>query len=293
MKIAVLGSDGQLGSSLVQIMEENEFKVYKFSRKNCDISNEKDLDKLFEENHFHVLINCAAYTNVPKSEIEQGKCFSINAQSLKKISELCLNNSVHLIHFSTDFIFDGKSQTPYTEESLPNPVNFYGHSKLCGEQIIKDILFESKLYSIFRVQWLYSSNQNNFFSKIKNAIDTKGSISLVSDELGSPCSSDFISSVVTLILKSPNYLKFRGEIFNLTHDNYCSRYDCGRYFLNRLGYSDERILPVSNLPETDLKRPKYTVLGNSKILVYLGMKSLRTWEYDLDLFMQKYYNTEN
>jgi dTDP-4-dehydrorhamnose reductase len=294
MKVAVLGSEGQLGSSLVKILEQSNFKVLKFSKKDCDITDQDSLDKLFEENHFHVLINCAAYTNVPQAETDRGKCFLINAECLKKISSLCLSYSVHLIHFSTDFIFDGKSSTPYFEDSEPNPINFYGWSKLEGEEVIKNILSESKLFTIFRVQWLYSNNQNNFFTKIKNAITTKGSIQLVEDELGSPCSADFISSVVTLCLRSPNYLKFRGEIFNLTHDNYCSRYDSGRYFLSKLGFSDESIKPVSNLPDqNNLKRPKHTVLNNSKILVYLGMKSLRTWEYDLDIFMDKYYKKEN
>lgn len=292
MKVAVLGSEGQLGSSLVKILEENQFKVLKFSKKECDVTNNSSIEKLFEENHFHVLINCAAYTNVPQSEIDQNICLEINATCLKKISELCLSKSVHLIHFSTDFIFDGKSNIPYDEKSHPNPVNFYGFSKLKGEQIIQSVLGDSKLFTIFRVQWLYSSNQNNFFSKIKKAIEEKGMLSLVDDELGSPCSNDFISSVIYLVLKSPNYLKFKGETFNLTHDNYCSRYQCGKHFLTQLGFKEDLILPVVDLPEASLKRPKYTVLGNSKILIYLGIKSLRTWEYDLDLFIEKYYKNE-
>lgn len=291
MKIVIAGASGMLGSALKKVFDPNLFEIISLDKKDLDITNNSEIKKIFEDHkNIKYFINCAAYTDVPKSETERDLANKINNYGPFLLARHCLQNNTHLIHFSTDFVFDGLKKEPYTENDQVNPLNIYGLSKLLGENSIKSIMQENPLYTIFRVQWLFGDSDKHFFEKILKNYKINKKISLVSDEMGSPCSVDFISSIILLCLEENRIDKLKGQVVNLTHDNYCSRYECGKYFLNKFGFNE--ITPIENLEDTKLKRPKYTVLDNKKLSSFLNIK-LGTWQEDLDIYFKNKYEEKN
>lgn len=280
MKVIVTGASGNLGNALLKTLDTGFFDLIPLSKNDLDITNHKAVDKFLSENSdVKYLLNCAAYTDVPKAEKEKELANKINNYGPYVLARNCLKYGIHLVHFSTDFVFDGSKNNPYSEEDATNPLNVYGLTKFLGEKSIRDVMQENPLYTIFRVQWLFGENGNNFFKKILEKYKEKSEISLVSDEFGSPCSVDFISSIILECLENDKIDKLKGEILNLTHDDSCSRYECGKYFLNKFGY--DNVTSVSGLVDLKMQRPKYGVLDNSKLKSFLN-RDLGGWENDLD-----------
>ena len=163
MKTLIFGSRGQLGSEI-----SNKIKGIKISRnrfKNFNFNKEKEIIKILKKFSPKVIINCAAFTDVDKAERKRKECLQINSKAVKFISKYCNKNKVLLIHFSTDYVFNGKKKGFYSETAKTNPINFYGKSKLLGDKFI----INSKCkYIIFRISWVYNiKKKNNFISKIK------------------------------------------------------------------------------------------------------------------------------
>lgn len=285
MRVAITGSRGLLGSSLKNKFKKEGIEVIEINRPDYDIVSYESLIDLPESNTIDFLINCAAYTNVPKAQEEPDLAFLTNLQGVTNLSKFCLHRDIHFIHFSTDFVFDGYSKVPYLESDAPNPLNIYGMTKLESEIFLKKYAEEySKFnYTVFRVQWLYGNNLNNFFQKIYQAYKNNNKISLVDDEFGCPTHVDFLSNILFDILNSSEKNELvKNELFHLTHDDFSSRYDCGSYFLKELGCLN--IEKVSNLRQGELRRPKYGVLDNTKLRKVLGY-SLGSWKDCLNSYI--------
>lgn len=281
--ILVLGSKGLLGSEIVRLCNEREIGVIEADLPEYDILNYSSLKSLFESKSFSFVINCAAYTDVQKAEIEKEKAYALNVLAVKNIAELCASYNKQLIHFSTDFIFDGKSNMAYLESDPANPQGYYGYTKLLGEKVIQDNL---KNFTIFRLQWLYGDSPKTFFSRILQKVSNNEKLLIVDDEFGSPCSVTFVGFIVLLYLNKLYESKdnLLGEIYNLTHNNYCSRYQCTKHLLKILNIAYE-ITPIYNM-QTGVNRPKFGVMNNSKLFNFLDV-CLDTWEGDLELFYRK------
>jgi len=288
MLIAISGSTGLLGSELKNKLTKLGNTIVEYNRP-LDISSKENQSTFFNKHkNLDLFINCAAYTDVPGAEDNKISSYVINAAALNNLVINCKKHEAHLIHFSTDFVFNGRNNKPYIEKDEVDPINYYGWSKLEGEQNI--VFFGMACgwhdYTIFRLQWIYGNNTKNFFQKILHAAEGKKEIKLVDDEFGSPCSAKFISNTISDILDK-GLFEFKGGTYHLTHDNSCSRFDCGKRFLNSLGYNS--ISRINNLPEGKVSRPKYGVLNNSKLVKVLE-KKLGTWEEDLDLYITEIKN---
>ena len=152
-KVLVTGANGQLGQTIKTLYNENDEGVqFVFTNKNeLDITNLEETSDFFSKTKYDYCINCAAYTNVEQAEESIELAFKINAEAVKNLAILCKKHKTILIHISTDYVFDGKKKTPYTETDSTNPINQYGKSKLKGEQDISNTLEE---YFIIRTSWL-------------------------------------------------------------------------------------------------------------------------------------------
>lgn len=287
MKILVIGADGLLGKQLTQNLKKEKFLVYESTYAEHDITSYNSIKGIFADRDYNYVINCAAYTDVNNSESDRKKAYSVNAVGVGVLSKLCLENNFHLIHFSTDFVFSGKASTPYIECSPTSPVNFYGSSKEQGEKILLKHFknMNSKNYTIFRLQWLYGNNPKTFFMKILEKAKMGYPLTIVDDELGSPCSVNFISNTVIDYIRVRSSVRRMGGIFHLTHDNWCSRYECSSYFLNKLKLQVP-ITAIRDVP-SEVKRPKFGILSNKKLRNYFKVQALSTWEQDLDLFVKE------
>ena len=159
-KILVTGSTGQLGMEIQAIAQAYPQLDFVFtSSKTLDITDKEAVSNFFNSQNFDYCINCAAYTQVDKAETAKTEAFAINVTGVKNLAESCAQTNTILIHISTDFVFDGTKKTPYTEEDVPNPINYYGKTKYLGEQEVQKHL---EKYYIIRTSWLYGHFGANF-----------------------------------------------------------------------------------------------------------------------------------
>lgn len=198
MKILITGSNGQLGMSFRKIAPEHpEHDFFFYGSKELDITSYSSIEKAFKETQPDVVINCAAYTAVDKAEEEPEKAFAVNAEGVKHLVEACKLKKTALIHISTDYVFDGRKDSPYLETDPTNPISVYGESKLAGEKYI----LKSKLKAfVVRTSWLYSEFGNNFLKTMLRLGQECSELKVVSDQFGSPTyASDLAHACLTLV----------------------------------------------------------------------------------------------
>ena len=285
MKTLLLGSSGQVGSRINFYLEKNrDFDVIAIKRSDIDLSEKSQIINFFEENHkFELIINAAAFTYVDLAESQKKECDKVNNFLLKEIASYCKKNNALLIHYSTDYIFDGKKNLPYVESDSPNPLNYYGLSKLNGEN---EILNSKCKYMIFRVSWIYSKNNRCFPNTMIDLFKNKDKVEVVDDQLGVPTSNEFIAlNSIECILKHLKSDNGMNGIYHLVPDGSTSWFGfakivfdvCSKNDVN-LDINKKNILPIKtaslSLPAI---RPSFSVLDNQKIKDTFGL-SFMNWE---------------
>lgn len=197
-RVLITGAGGQLATEY-QFSKPKEGWDYVFlSRKDLDISKHEKVENFFSNEKFDVVINMAAYTDVEKAEkIETEKCFNANALGPKILAKICKANNIPLIHISTDYVFDGKKETYYTELDRENPLNDYGRTKFVGEKFIQQYC---DWYYILRVSWVYSNHSKNFFTTMLSLSQERTELNVIEDQYGSPTSTKEICRAIDGIL---------------------------------------------------------------------------------------------
>ena len=273
--ILVTGSDGQLGNSIRKISIEFEMYNFHFTNKNqLDISKFNLVKRYIENNNINILINCAAYTNVALAENNKDQADLINNLSVDNLAKICSERNIQLIHISTDFVFDGLKNDPYNEKDIPNPINFYGLSKLNGEKNMMSYNLKNSV--IIRTSWLYSEIKDNFVSKILDKIHHQKSINVVVNEIGSPTNAeDLAIMILSIIIELKND---KTEIFHFSNIGFCSRYDLANE-INRI-VNGKSSIKSESVSESMVKRPKYSVLDSKKIINKYDIK-IDDWKHSL------------
>lgn len=260
MKVLVIGSEGQLGSESKKISNNyNNVSWFFSSVKVLDLSDLNSINNYLSNINPTVIVNCAAYTNVDKAEIEIELANIINFKAVDIISKWTSSNNVKLIHISTDYVFDGQSKLPLSENSITNPVNEYGRSKLKGEQIC---LKNDPNSMVIRTSWLYSSFGKNFVKTIIDLMKKNKSVKVVNDQIGSPTyAHDLARLIIEIII---NY-KNESGLFHYSNDGEISWFDFAKS-IKELYNLDCEIIGVSSKEFNTLaKRPEYSLLNKSKI----------------------------
>ena len=285
-KILVLGSEGQLGSSLLKTLGKN-FIVEGINKKKFNFLEPKNFSNLLKKDEIKYVINAAAYTNVEQAEIEVDFAKQINGEALKFIAQACNEKKIKLFHFSTDYVYDGTKGYPYSEGDEPNPISSYGKSKLLGEKFILD---NTDNFLIFRTSGIISKNPNNFIFKIISASKSQNELKIVDDQTTSLNFSGFLAEAILKILKDHENEEDKSKgIFNLVGPNYGSWYDFAKFTQNlcslkgiNSGFAKINIVPV-NTEEMNFKakRPKFSHLSSDKIKDYFSL-SLPNWEKSIE-----------
>jgi dTDP-4-dehydrorhamnose reductase len=222
MKVLMTGCNGQLGQSISKAMNDKDFQLLSFSKENLDITNINALTNAIEKLKPHFLINTAAYTNVDGAEKNKDIAYSINQHGPKNLGIVSKKYNLPIIHFSTDFVFDGKSKLPYLTSSKTNPINVYGKSKLLGE---KEIIAHSDNFIIIRTSWVFSEFGNNFLKSIAKNILAGKNLSVISDQYGRPTyAGDIAKLVIHIISSSPDY-QLPNSTFHYAGDSTVSWYE--------------------------------------------------------------------
>jgi dTDP-4-dehydrorhamnose reductase len=224
--ILIIGKNGQIANALIENfkLEKTGFNVLIKDSSELDFSNSATLQENLNNisTSVNLIINCAGYTNVDKAEEEQELCDQINHQAVKILAEFCKEKNILLIHYSTDYVFDGSGDKPFDEDNQENlqPLNYYGKTKLLSEQALQN---SGCNYVIFRISWIYDkrSTTKNFVNTIKRLALEKEEINVVDDQIGSPTSAEFVASntirfiqKITVENGDKNSIKFDKNLIN-------------------------------------------------------------------------------
>lgn len=193
MNILLLGSSGQLGHALQQALQgAGELTCLDRQALDLSLAQEADISTLFEQHEPHWVINASAYTAVDAAESDPDTAFHINAQVPEYLAKACSKHSAALVHYSTDFVFDGKAQTPYLEEDLCHPLSVYGESKWRGELAVQA---HAPAHLIFRTAWLMGSFGGNFLKTILKLASSKHELKVIDDQFGAPTQASWLAHV--------------------------------------------------------------------------------------------------
>jgi dTDP-4-dehydrorhamnose reductase len=263
--ILVTGSNGQLGNEFRLVVEEKEkdkINNYYFTDvADLDITNKNDVSKFLVTNNIDIVVNCAAYTNVDKAEDDKEKADLINYIGPKYLAEVCRERNGFLIHISTDYVFDGTKNTPYTESDETKPLGVYGETKLKGENAIINSGCE---YVIIRTSWLYSSFGKNFLKTIQKLTSEKELIKVVFDQVGTPTNAHDLAEVIYLIIQK-NDTEIKNQIYHFSNEGVCSWYDFAVAINEAFGHNC-KVLPChSDEFPSKVTRPSFSVLDKTKI----------------------------
>lgn len=266
MKILITGANGFLGTKLVKILS-SEFEVIGTSHEELDITDENNVFEFVKETKPSIIINPAAYANIDQCEINKETAYNVNVNGVKNLANACKEVNAKLIHFSTDFVFDGKKGN-YSEEHKTNPVNYYGRTKLEAEHLIQ----ESNInYIIARVCMLYGYNgdqsERSFVFWVYNNLEQGNVVNAFTDQAGTPTLIDDIALAITKLIK-----KDRKGIYHVSGPEKATRYEMALKIAETFKFSQKLIKPItSDRLKQAARRPKDTSLCISK-LVKEGIK---------------------
>ncbi len=260
MNVLVTGAYGQLGLEIQEIAKNYNYNFFFEGSKSLDITQYYEVEKYILKKNINIVINCAAYTSVDDAEEEITKATSVNFDGVKNIVESLKQVNGKLIQISTDYVFDGKKTSPYTEEDETNPINVYGKTKLLAEQYIQNTKIDSV---IIRTSWLYSSYGKNFVKTIIKLAKEKDNLKVIADQFGSPTyAKDLALVCMKFLTKDLNKSK---NIYHYSNQGVVSWYEFSKKIINLTNYSCT-IFPIKSIEYiSKAKRPKYSVLDNSKI----------------------------
>ena len=261
--ILVTGAAGQVGMEMQKLSVKYPAYTFLFTtRETLPIDNFKAVKNFFEKQQIHHCINCAAYTAVDKAESEEQKAYLINADAAGNLATVCKAHQSQLVHVSTDYVFDGTSKVPYTEDDRISPINIYGASKLRGEELIFN---NNAAAVIVRTSWLYSSFGSNFVRTMLRLLREKESIRVVEDQHGSPTYAADLAAAIMTIVEKENSGHSHSGIYNYCNEGETTWYGFAKaikkYIKSKCSIEP---VPASGYP-TPARRPKYSVLDTTKI----------------------------
>lgn len=265
----MLGAGGMLGKDLVPILSVKN-QVWARDIDDFDITDQRRVQKEIEILQPQVVMNTAAYTDVDGCESGRETAFAVNAEGARNVALACVATGGRMIHLSTDYVFDGSSQTPYREEDLPNPLNIYGSSKLQGECYIQEIL---KNFLIVRTEWLYGRHGKNFVDTILRNAERQKELRVVDDQRGSPTFTKDLSFALERLIG----IEARGTL-HVTNSGSCTWFEFARHILQEKGYNHVQVKPISSNELARLaRRPAYSVMDCQRYEKLTGRK-MRPWE---------------
>lgn len=280
MKILLLGKDGQVGWELQRALSPlgELIALNRHGEANLcgDLRNFDNLKKSIETLRPDVIVNAAAYTAVDKAETELKLARYINTCAPEILAKTAASIGALLIHYSTDYVFDGSGSKPWTELDMPSPINHYGKTKLEGEQLIQSSGCD---YLIFRTSWVYGVHGNNFIKTMFRLMQEKKSLSIVNDQVGAPTSADLIADVTSFILLSIKKNRHVQEIYHLAAQGETSWFEYANLILKEsLPHKEVLITPIKSKDyPTPAVRPCNSRLDSNKLMADFSL-CLPSWK---------------
>lgn len=267
LNILVTGANGQLGNEM-RLLGATSKNNYIFTDvTELNITDKGAISAMVKEHRIQVIINCAAYTNVDKAEDDEATADLLNHTAARYLAEAAKEADAVLIHVSTDYVFHGDKNVPYTEDEPTSPLGVYGRTKLAGEQAIQQ---SGCRYLIFRTAWLYSSFGNNFVKTMRRLTSECDTLNVVFDQVGSPTFAGDLARAIFEVVEKEAYVGTEG-IYHYSNEGVCSWYDFAVEISN-LSHTRCDIRPChSDEFPSKVTRPSYSVLDKTKLKKTFGI----------------------
>lgn len=281
MKILLVGANGQLGSDLSLVLPGAGHEVIGVTRAQADIRDADRMHALIKETRPALVINTAAFHNVELCEEQPDEAILVNATAVGRLAVACREQDCVLMHFSTDFVFDGASRVPYTEEDEPHPQSAYARSKLAGERLVRE---SQARHCIVRTCGLYGatgskSRNGNFVQKIFQRAATGAEVSVVSDQVVTPTYTLDLAQTLAGLIAKKSY-----GTFHITNEGECSWHEFAQAALSLSGSAAVAKAISSVDLKTKARRPAYSVLSKEK-LYRLGLPRMPHWKAALTRYI--------
>ena len=286
MKILVTGKNGQLGKSIHKSVTNNK-KINEFvfvGREELDLSSTDNIISYFNQNNFDIIVNCAAHTAVDKAEEEAVLANQINHLAVAQLALIAKTQQAKLIHVSTDYVFDGESDKPYTETDATNPINIYGKTKLAGEQTLKEIMPTDAI--IIRTSWVYSEYGNNFVKTMLRLGKQRDELSVVGDQIGSPTYATDLANAILGTMQNKAFKEVGQEtqVYHYSNAGEISWYEFAKEIFE-LADIQCSVSPITTAQyPTPAKRPKNTLMNKDKIAETFSV-NIPDWKESLNTCM--------
>lgn len=276
-KIVLIGKNSQLGKTFIN--KYTDLNLISFGKDDMDIKKKDVVFEIINKYKPEIIINCSGFTNVYQAENTPKEAFEVNSKGPLYLANISEKIGALLIHFSTDYVFNGLKNSPYYSYDKTSPLNTYGMSKLVGE---KNIINSGCNYYIIRISWLMSIYGENFIKTILKKIRSKHSLEIVSDQIGSPTSTDLVTDIMRKLID----LKFTKtkKIFHVSSKGEISWYDLSKFILELFPFKNKpSLLKKISSSSSSAKpiRPSYSVLAHEEIESYLNIK-LPHWKKDME-----------
>ena len=286
MRILLIGGEGQVGWELRRTLAPLG-TVHAPPRSDLDLESADSIIRVVRATGAQLIVNAAAYTAVDKAETDVETATRVNADAVGVLAEEAKRGSAVLIHYSTDYVFDGNQAAPYTETDEPDPINVYGRTKLLGEQRIREV---NPLHLILRTSWVYGLRGRNFLLTIRKLARERSMLKVVDDQTGCPTWCRLIAEATAQVVAlsataqgpDPDWFQENGGLYHLAAQGSTSWYEFARAILgDDKGQARVKAIPSAEYP-TPARRPRNSALDSSKIRRQLGI-ALPDWRVGLAL----------
>jgi dTDP-4-dehydrorhamnose reductase len=285
VKILIVGSGGRLGAALMREYRE-KFDVTGFNHAQLDLADRNQIQDKLSSLEFDLLINCAAFTNVDLCEQEIEQAFAINAEGPQLLAQICRDKNAKMIHFSTDYVFDGEKREPYAESDLAKPIGVYGESKRTGEKLV---LQTQDRHLVLRVSWVFGPDRPSFIDTMIKRAREEDHIDAVADKFSTPTyTADTAEALPRLIDQS--------GVWHFANSGECSWQEYAQHALDccrRFGVSlKAKTVGASNLSDMRnwiARRPVYSVLSIEKYAKLTGVTP-RSWRDAVSDYIERSYS---
>lgn len=276
--ILITGANGQLGHDFQRIFKEINLDFIATDYKELDIADVDAIREFVKDKNIDLIINCAAYNNVDKAEEETELCYKLNAYAPRDLALVAKEIEADYITYSTDFVFDGSKNTPYTEEDIPAPLSVYSQAKAEGEKLVLETYDRS---FVIRTSWVFGIANSNFNKQVINWSRSRDTLGIVDDQVSVPTYSYDLALYSLKLIETKKY-----GLYHLSNSGVASKYDQAKYVLDSIGWKGTLNRAKSSDFVLPAKRAEYSKLDSSKLEAVIGEK-IPTWESGIDRFLNE------
>lgn len=278
IKVWIVGSNGQIGHALNEVLDPLEIEVLNTDKDELDITDTEEVLNFGIVNRPDVIINCTGVTDTKLCEEEPELAYRVNALGARNLSIVARKNGAKMVQLSTDDVFDGKSKKPYTEFDDTNPLTVYGGSKRAGENYVKEFTHK---HFIIRSNWVYGKEGQNFVNQVLEAAEKGNALSVAADQFGSPTSAKDLARMILYLINTNEY-----GTYHVTCSGVCNRHEFAQEILRLSGKKIELKAVPTEQSDLSAVRPPYAVLDNF-IFRIIDMYDMPDWKESLEEFMNE------